>query len=60
MRRDSSFLVKKQGEQYSFDSVTELKYFFADENIFNIPQISKDEHMVIVSNKGKKTSWRNC
>lgn len=47
LRRDSSFLVKKQGEQYSFDSVTELKYFLVDENIFNIPQISKDEHMVI-------------
>lgn len=47
LRRDSSFLVKRQGAQYSFDNVTELKYFFVDENIFNIPQISKDEHMVI-------------
>ncbi len=48
LRRDSSFLVKRQGTQYSFDNVTELKYFLVDENIFNIPQISKDEHMVIV------------
>lgn len=47
LRRDSSFLVKRQGAQYSFDNVTELKYFLVDENIFNIPQISKDEHMVI-------------
>lgn len=47
LRRDSSFLVKRQGTQYSFDNVTELKYFLVDENIFNIPQISKDEHMVI-------------
>lgn len=46
LRRDSSFLVKRQGAQYSFDNVTELKYFLVDENIFNIPQISKDEHMV--------------
>lgn len=47
LRRDSSFLVKRQGAQYSFDNVTELKYFLVDENIFNIPQISKDERMVI-------------
>lgn len=47
LRRDSSFLVKRQGVQYSFDNVTELKYFLVDENIFDIPQISKDEHMVI-------------
>ena len=47
LRRDSSFLVKRQGAQYSFDNVTELKYFLVDENIFNIPQISKDEHRVI-------------
>lgn len=47
LRRDSSFLIKRQGAQYSFDNVTELKYFLVDENIFNIPQISKDEHMVI-------------
>ncbi len=47
LRRDSSFLVKRQGAQYSFDNVTELKYFLVDENIFNIPQISKDGHMVI-------------
>lgn len=47
LRRDSSFLVKRQGAQYSFDNVTELKYFLVDENIFNIPQISKDEHMAI-------------
>lgn len=47
LRRDSSFLVKRQGAQYSFDNVTELKYFLVDENIFNIPQISKDDHMVI-------------
>lgn len=47
LRRDSSFLVKSQGAQYSFDNVTELKYFLVDENIFNIPQINKDEHMVI-------------
>lgn len=47
LRRDSSFLVKRQGAQYSFDNVTELKYFFVDENIFNIPQISKDKRMVI-------------
>lgn len=47
LRRDSSFLVKRQGVQYSFDNVTELKYFFVDKNIFEIPQISKDEHMVI-------------
>lgn len=47
LRRDSSFLVKRQGVQYSFDNVTELKYFLVDENIFEIPQISKDEHMVI-------------
>ena len=47
LRRDSSFLVKRQGAQYSFDNVTELKYFLVDKNIFNIPQISKDDHMVI-------------
>lgn len=47
LRRDSSFLVKRQGVQYSFDNVTELKYFLVDKNIFNIPQISKDDHMVI-------------
>ena len=47
LRRDSSFLVKRQGAQYSFDNVTELKYFLVDENIFNIPQISKGERMVI-------------
>lgn len=47
LRRDSSFLVKRQGVQYSFDNVTELKYFLVDENIFDIPQISKGEHMVI-------------
>lgn len=47
LRRDSSFLAKRQGVQYSFDNVTELKYFFVDKNIFEIPQISKDEHMVI-------------
>ena len=47
LRRDSSFVVKRQDAQYSFDNVTELKYFLVDENIFNIPQISKDERMVI-------------
>lgn len=47
LRRYSSFLVKRQGAQYSFDNVTELKYFLVDKNIFNIPQISKDDHMVI-------------
>lgn len=47
LRRDSSFLVKRQGAQYSFDNVTELKYYLVDENIFNIPQISKEGHMVI-------------
>ena len=47
LRRDSSLLVKRQGAQYSFDNVTELKYFLVDKNIFNIPQISKDDHMVI-------------
>lgn len=47
LRRDSSFLVKRQGTQYSFDNVAELKYFLVDENIFEIPKISKDEHMVI-------------
>lgn len=47
LRRDSSFVVKRRDMYYSFDNVTELKYFFVDEHIFNIPQISKDEHMVI-------------
>lgn len=47
LRRDSSFLVRRRGVQYSFDNATELKYFFVDENILNIPQISKDDRMVI-------------
>lgn len=47
LRRDSSFVVKRQNAHYSFDNVTELKYFLVDENIFNIPQINKDERMVI-------------
>ena len=41
LRRDSSFVVKKQEKYYTFDNVTELKYFLMDEQIFKIPQISK-------------------
>ncbi len=48
LRRDSSFVVKKQEKYYTFDNVTELKYFLVDEHIFEIPQISKDDHMVVV------------
>lgn len=47
LRRDSSFVVKKQEKYYTFDNVTELKYFLVDEHIFEIPQISKDDHMVV-------------
>ena len=47
LRRDSSFVVKKQEKYYIFDNVTELKYFLVDEHIFEIPQISKDDHMVV-------------
>ena len=47
LRKDSSFVVKKQGRYYTFDNVTELKYFLVDEGIFNIPKISKDEHMIV-------------
>ncbi len=47
LRRDSTFVVKKQGKYYTFDSSTELKYFLVDENLFDIPKICKDGHMVI-------------
>lgn len=47
LRRNGSFVVKRQGAQYSFDNVTELKSFLVNENIFNIPQITKDEHLTI-------------
>lgn len=47
LRRDSSFVVKEQGRYYMFDNITELKYFLVAEHIFDIPTISKNEHMVI-------------
>lgn len=47
LRRDSSFVVKKQEHYYTFDNVTELKYFLVEEHIFGIPQINKDDHMVV-------------
>ena len=46
LRKDTSFVVKKQNKYYTFDNVTELKYFLVDENIFDVPQISKDERLV--------------
>lgn len=47
LRRESSFVVKKQEHYYTFDNVTELKYFLVEEHIFDIPQISKEDHMVV-------------
>lgn len=47
LRRDSSFVVKKQERQYTFDNVTELKYFLVEQHIFDIPRISKDNNMVV-------------
>lgn len=47
LRRDSSLVVKKQERCYMFDNIAELKYFLAEENIFAIPQINKDDHMVV-------------
>lgn len=47
LRRDSSFVVKKQKRYYTFDSTTELKYFLVEEQIFGIPKINKNDHMVI-------------
>ncbi|MBD5478777.1 MAG: hypothetical protein HDR14_05730 [Lachnospiraceae bacterium] len=47
LRRDSSFVVKKQERYYTFDSVTELKYFLVEEHIFDIPQIIKEDRMVV-------------
>ena len=46
LRKDTSFVVKKHDKYYTFDNVTELKYFLVDENIFDVPQISKDERLV--------------
>ncbi|MDE7434802.1 MAG: hypothetical protein K2N01_03115 [Lachnospiraceae bacterium] len=47
LRRDSSFVVKNQEKHYTFDNMTELKYFLVDEHIFDIPQIIKEDHMVV-------------
>jgi len=47
LRRGSSFVVKKDENYYTFDNITELKYFLVAENIFFIPEICKDNHMVV-------------
>lgn len=47
LRKDSSFAVKMQGDCYTFDNVTELKYFLVDKGIFKIPQFSKNDHIVV-------------
>lgn len=47
LRRESFFVVKMQEHYYTFDNVTELKYFLVEEHIFDIPKINKEDHMVV-------------
>ena len=47
LRKASAFVIKKGKKFYNFESVTELKYFLVDEGIFDVPQISKDNHVTI-------------
>lgn len=48
LRKYSSFVVRRKGEIYTFDSSTELKYFLVEEKLFDLPQIVKDDQSVIV------------
>lgn len=47
LRKESSFVVKREDQIYVFDSTTELKHFFVDERLMEVPSIIKDGHQVI-------------
>lgn len=47
LRKESSYAVMMQKRIFKFDNTTELKYFFVNEGLFDIPKINKDGREII-------------